>query len=201
MANWATIYTQRTRLPIAADPFAELFKCERFAAKLTKTSCANRHRLSKGRTRQGLSDKAVTYGACTHCPVGKAHVRGEPTPADQFAEDTTTMEEHSQQQQPEPKEYPQRICLRGQHPFQPANGTQRGCPDKNCREKYGAPTPAKTSKPPKRRRASHQPAVDAPAKHGAVPDGVVTSPAELLELAGFIVRVINTPGGQLLQVT
>lgn len=196
MSNWATLTRQRTRLPVAADPRAELFHCDRLDCTLTRTACANRHTLAQGRTRDGLSDQAVTYGACVGCPVGQAHLRGDTTPVNQFAEDTRAMQEHSepstepqelqQPQQQHSKDYPERTCMRGRHPFKPTNGTQRGCPDKNCRDRYGGTAAV---------------ADGVAAKHAPTAASAFASPAELLEFVGFTVRVIDGPGGQFLHVT
>lgn len=202
MANWATRYTQKSRLPVAANPIAELFHCERMACKLTRTACVNRFQLAQGKTRDGLSDIAVTYGACRTCDVGAANARGGPMtePAE-----TTIMTSEVP-----PRIYEERRCRRGLHMFRPTSARDRACADQDCKSKHAqapAPAPARPAKGNGRKlgRVVHRIRGPVRAEPVAAPAAelrtAVASPAELLELAGFSVREIRTPSGVLLQVT
>lgn len=58
----------------------ELFRCVPLAVKLTRSSCASRHRAANngGRTPGARPNAPLIYAhACRECPVGAAHARGE----------------------------------------------------------------------------------------------------------------------------
>jgi hypothetical protein len=206
MANWATMFRQRTRLPVAVDPRAELFRCVRLDATLARTACANRHRLAQGSTSEGISDQAVTYGTCRDCPIGAAHAQGKPTPRELRQEIRTAMTiEHVIDEQDAPaRAYPERQCGRGRHTFKPKGAYERACSDESCRDKYGPAelrparrlnTPAVPDQVAAPERAVE---VEPPAACGV---GMRVSPAELLQLAGFQVVLVQVPSGSLLLVT
>lgn len=203
MTNWATLRPQKSRLPMPDDPFAETFRCERLAATLPRTQCANRYDKAQARTKKGAIDRRVTqFGPCRGCPVGLAHSTGGPThmpvklalrvlPSEQEAIVSTT----------EPaREYAERLCHRGKHKFKPTNATARACDDPECKSKHAGATPARAKAASKAaRRAARRAAVPKAVPAIAAPTKFA-SPAELLELAGFKVRVLRTPSGDLLQV-
>jgi hypothetical protein len=160
VANWATLYRQVSRLPVippGTDPRADWFKCERYRARLPKTDCANRHRLSKQRTGDGASYQAVQYGGCAHCNVGAAHAAGLPTPAfdapTPAIRRTTSMDDivtapngtngHALTQ------FSERTCARCKASFQPKTARERLC--SGCaaqlyqRRSAGKPAPAKAA--------------------------------------------------------
>lgn len=130
------------------------------------------------------------------------------------------------EQTEQPKQYPERQCRRGFHPFTPKTGKERACSDQTCKSRAGnGASNGAASKPNgkhgkrKTRHRQHSPVrivpqlITGPAKHGAVPEGVRAegsvedlleldaSPAELLRLAGFTVTAVKTRNGHFLQVT
>jgi hypothetical protein len=214
MANWATMYSQRTRLPVlprGVDPKTDWFYCKPFACRLPKTGCANRHRLSKQRTTEGISYQAVTYGACRNCNVGAAHARGEPTPL--FMEATTMTDEVTTNG----STWPDRKCAvpKCGKIFHPLTALQRRCPE--CIETQpAARSRAKAKRKPARRMAAVRSAepvltqaeqnelVEQMQAAAAAPTNghdPMVSAYDLLEMAGYSVTRIRTPSGELLRVS
>lgn len=66
-----------------AAPLPLLFVCEPYQTKLTRESCADRHRLVSGRggakshDERASSSAKLRFGKCIGCPIGAAHARGE----------------------------------------------------------------------------------------------------------------------------
>ncbi|MEC7520122.1 MAG: hypothetical protein VYE22_09675 [Myxococcota bacterium] len=93
----------------------ELFRCERLATKLTRTSCTQRFRRARkeagGRGAKG--QRHLAAAGCTDCPIGAAHARGE-TPdvelvelAGGFAPGGSTLLGGAEQPTDQPAEQPQ----------------------------------------------------------------------------------------------
>lgn len=224
MANWATLFRQKTRLPVVpvgVDPRSEWFHCKRYDARLPRVSCANRYKLSQARTGEGAAYTAITYGGCLRCRVGAAHAAGLPTPTETTMDETTTSTTNGHAV----KQWPERTCGRCHKKFQPATARERRC----------AACTKEAAEQPKRRRGK----AAGPAKlrggrrketfaDGTVtvrtsadgkwtqkvpvlpPVGPVTRPlhpdqiataAELLTLAGYTVESVRTPAGEFLRVT
>lgn len=215
MSNWATLYRQPTRLPVLSpgvDPRTEWFHCDRYAANLPRTACANRHRLSKQRTGNGAAYGAVTFGGCLHCAIGKAHAAGLPTPLETTTMDetsTTTTNGHAI------KQWPERTCGRCHKKFQPATARERRCAA--CTKAAAEQPKRQRGKAPAKLRAGRRvgPAAATvvtstdgttwkqsatPAPRALHPDQIATA-AELLTLAGYTVESVRTPAGELLRVT
>lgn len=212
MANWATMHRQPTKLPVlprGVDPRTDWFYCEPFRCKLPKTGCANRHRLSKQRTAEGASYQAVTYGACRQCNVGESHARGEPTPL--FQEATTMTDETTTNA----STWPDRKCAvpKCGKMFQPTAARQWRCPE--CMQsETAARRRSKPKRKPVRRPAPSQPdavlTMDEQAEIAERIHEATASPTnghdsmvsafDLLEMSGYTVTRIRTPGGVLLRV-
>lgn len=203
MANWATIFRQSTRLPVlpaGVDPRTDWFYCEPFQCKLPKTGCANRHRLSQQRTTDGISYQAVTYGACRNCNVGAAHARGDPTPP--FATELTTMTEATTATPTTEKPEATNGRLK---PLVKAKPKPRHKPKRPARKMVPAPPamlsrradgttwvkPTAASMPPNGTRASTP-------QNGH--DPLITA-YDWLEMGGYSVTRIYTPGGEFLRVS
>lgn len=226
MSNWATLFTQKsklTQLSAGTDPRSDWFHCKAFACKLPKTGCANRYRLAQGRTSDGLSYEAVTYGACRTCPIGAAHAAGLPTPTLQG----TSMEElisttSNGNGHPTTKHYKDRTCGKCKQAFSPTTPTERRC--KQCTAE-AKPVPARRpvrgalkvrrprtqfglaraksagTAPPAPPATASTPAPARTHPTGVLHERQIATATELLEIAGFTVRAIRTPAGEFLQVS
>jgi hypothetical protein len=212
LANWATLYRVPTRLPVVqpgTDPRSEWFRCDRYQARLPRTDCANRYRLSQQRTGDGASYTAISYGGCVRCHVGAAHAAGLPTPMETTMEETSTVTTNGHAS----KQWPERTCGRCHKKFQPATARERRCAA--C-TKEAAEQPKRRRGQPAKLRAGRRgvaaaavtPApsngapkpVSVPRPRTLMPDQIATA-AELLTLAGYTVESVRTPAGEFLRVT
>ncbi|HEV7717141.1 MAG TPA: hypothetical protein VGO53_16200 [Steroidobacteraceae bacterium] len=214
MSNWATLHTQPSQLPqlpAGTDPRTDWFTCKAFACKLPKQGCANRYRLAQGRTSDGLSYEAVTYGACRNCPIGAAHAAGLPTPTEQGTsmEESITTTNGNGTNGHAAKHYKDRICGKCKRAFSPTTATERRCRACTAEAK---PLPARRAarNGVKGRRpaagirlGSLDPSGIPPARAEprVLHERQIATATELLEIAGFTVRAIRTPAGEFLQVT
>jgi hypothetical protein len=217
VSNWATLYRQKTRLPVVpagVDPRSTWFHCTRYDAQLPRVSCANRYKLSQQRTGDGAAYVAISYGGCLGCRVGAAHAAGLPTPQGTNMDETstvTTTNGHAS------KQWPERTCGRCRKKFQPATARERRCTactkeaaeqPKRARGKGRAPAKlhagrrgngVSTTSTTEPSNGTPKP-VSAPTARVLNPDQIATA-AELLTLAGYTVESVRTPAGEFLRVT
>lgn len=121
------------------------FLCLRLRCSLSRTACANQHASA---IRSDRADRAsnemrarfrksllpVQYRPCLQCPIGAAHLRGEPTPPYDHAAFVAERKAHlmkTAEVKPEPR--PPIRCMRGSdgHTFTP-RGAERVC--ERCRD-------------------------------------------------------------------
>lgn len=220
MANWATLYSQPSRLPTVppgSDPREDWFRCERYSANLPRVACANRHRLSKQRTQDGIAFQATLYGGCANCSIGAAHAAGKPTPLLQIAAKSqrghTSMNDiaTTQPNGHAAHAWPDRTCAKCKKRFAPKTARERRCSECTA----AARKPATRSKPAAK-LAGHRRGGGAlasgnigisldggngsPKSTGVPKPSQIASAAELLELAGYKVQAVHTPAGEFLRV-
>jgi hypothetical protein len=197
VANWATLFRQKTRLPVVpagVDPKSEWFTCTRYAARLPRVGCANRYRLSRQRTGEGASYQAVTYGGCIRCKIGAAHAAGLPTPTE-----TSTMDESTTTTTNGLKDAATTARVE-QRRKRNANAKRKS----RQRAKLAAhkhptgPAAEPLAHPQDVGKQARRLTQSAPGR-ALAPDQISTA-AELLELAGYTVKSVRTPAGLFLQV-
>jgi hypothetical protein len=219
MSNWATLYRQPSRLPVLSpgmDPRADWFTCSRYRARLPKTDCANRHRLSKQRTGDGASYVAVTYGGCVGCKIGAAHAAGLPTPMEITNMDeqiTPTTNGTPVTNGHAARSFEPRTCARCKKKFEPKTARERRCVTCSAAaEGKQHPLRGRGGRARTKPRLNVRPAgallapaaplpVAAPAKPAVLRPEQIATAAELLQLAGYTVESIRTPAGEFLRVT
>lgn len=204
VANWATLYRQPSRLPVVpvgTDPRADWFRCDRYECRLPKASCANRYRLSKQRTREGLAYQAVQYGGCAGCNVGAAHAAGLPTPPFLPAPGPPALDSKGHTSMDDiaitptnghpTRAWPERTCAKCKQKFTPLTARERRCTTCADGATTGCPRPVASgtatvasAAAPKRRGQSA--AAKKPARgrrgNGAVPIAVQPEVADLAQV-------------------
>lgn len=99
----------------------------------------------------------------------------------------------------EPKPYPQRRCIRCEGMFTPITGRERACSNPACEARSRDARNARRTA--RRVNGTQSNGHSAPAPAGPEQPLELSSPVEVLQLAGFTVRSVRTRGGILIQVT
>jgi hypothetical protein len=202
MPNWATLFTQRSRLPTVpagVDPRTDWFHCEKYAANLTRVACINRHKLARGRTQDGLSYQATLYGGCHRCAIGAAHAAGLPTPSFQLpAQSSGGHMEESTMTTPTNghaiRTWPDRTCAKCKQSFTPQTARERRCAECTA----AAPAPKAGAAPKRRGRPKASPKLarssrgNGTSAHQTVANG--RAPAAFVDVAPS--EVVTTPNGK-----
>jgi len=206
----------------------ELFKCARAPIKLLPKACGERWRKAKTPTEPGSAAR-LTYSMCAGCPVGEAHAKGQ-TPDVQVedvvahgsgqtnpprsetesqaaetppAKEMTSDPVVESQEEPMAKKFKPKACAGCGEMFSPrSSGAQLYC-TAACKSGGNAAPPKRKPRKPSSAAITTTQAPDTPTAVVELPSVRVDptqGPAALLQLAGYKVRSIDTPRGQMLFV-